>query len=144
MVRGQIIVLERREPGQRQGPGAGAPGHFLPAMEQDGVEPGGEPAAFIIALQALPGFHKGFRDKVFRHAEIARQRGGLAEEAGLERLGQTAKRRRVPGTRAPEKFAGGGGLYPVVGDGHLCINPRRAGKGSRIPGLFCAARRAKT
>jgi hypothetical protein len=100
-------------------------------MEPDGIEPGGETAAFIVSSEAFPSFDESFRNEVFRGADIARQRDSLPEQAGLERFDQLAERRRVPGAGAHAKFAGCGNFHPVVGDDHLCINPRRMDKGSR-------------
>jgi hypothetical protein len=99
-------------------------------MQQNGVEPCGKPATLIVAIQAFPSFDQGFGNQVLGRAQIARQRDGLPQEAGLERRGHKAKRRRIPGACAPEKFAGGGCFSPVVGEEHHTINPRGAGKGS--------------
>jgi hypothetical protein len=100
-------------------------------MEQDGVEPGGKSAALIVAGQTFPGFDEGFGNEVFRHADIARQRDRLPEKAGLERFDQLAKRRRIPGAGARQKFAGRGCFDPFVADDHLYINPRGMEKGSK-------------
>ena len=67
--------------------------------------------------------------------------GSSAQLSGLQRLGQTTKRRRITCARAPEKFAGGSCFNPVVADDHLSINPLAPGKGSRFSILFCSARR---
>ena len=118
---------------QRQRPGAGAPRPFLAPMQQNGVEPGGKPATLIVARQAFPGLNKGFGHQVFRRAD---DRPHSATAWRSKRVwngsGQTAKRLRVPARARARDSPALKDFEPVIRNVHLCINPRRPRKGSKI------------
>jgi len=131
-----IVALKNRQPGQRHRSGTRAAPPFLVAVQQYGVEPGRKPAALIVVRQTFPGLDECFGNEIFRGAEIARKRGGLSQQARLQWLRQKAKRLRIPGARAFERFSGVNYFDPVIRNVHLCINPRRSRKGSKSCNLF--------
>jgi len=134
----QATRFSRSETGRRPVPPVGRKRDdaILMAMQEDGIQPGREPAGLIVTRQALPGLDEGFRNEIVRHAEIATQRRSLAEQAGLQRLDQSAKRLRISGTRLRQKFTGINYFDPVVSDVHLYINPRRERKRFSFPSFI--------
>jgi len=61
-------------------------------MEENGVEPGGEPAGAVETGQASPGLDQGFCDEVLGEVLRTAQGDGLAVEPALEGLADGAKR----------------------------------------------------
>src|SRR4029077_3236957 len=77
------------------------------AIKQNRAEPGEEPAAPIVAMEALPSLHQSVLRQVLGQGRIAAKCSRLAHQAAFVNTAELAKRFGIPRTRLVQQLRGG-------------------------------------
>ncbi len=127
----QSLDLLGRQPRRRKRTRTCASGRLLMAMQEDGIEPGGKAAGFIVTRQTLPRAHLSLRYDILRRGLVISQNDCLLKQSSLQRFNQSRKRFAIPGASAQKKFPFDGRFRRVVCNDHLSIDCLTRCKGSK-------------
>jgi hypothetical protein len=117
------VCFCRRQRTEGHGPGTKLARQLLVTMQQDGIEPGGEPAGAVEAGDTFPGFNERLGGEVLGGRGIPAEGDGLLKEALLVGLRDRAKRIRVSLARSPKEFPRLRFTELCVRICHLSLNP---------------------